>query len=159
MVGTEPEPLIRKYHRLIGPAMVPPFWSLGYHQSKWGYRNVDELSKVVNEFEKYQLPLDTMWSDLDYMDRKAIFTLDVRNYPPEKLNSLLTTKRIHYIPLIDAGVSIADQVAISAGNKANVFFKSVRNPNENYIGAVWPGKVHFVDFLHPNASTYWRDQL
>lgn len=100
-----------------------------------------------------------MWSDLDYMDRKAIFTLDVRNYPPEKLNSLLTTKRIHYIPLIDAGVSIADQVAINAGNKANVFFKSVRNHNENYLGAVWPGKVHFVDFLHPNASSYWRDQL
>lgn len=100
-----------------------------------------------------------MWSDLDYMDRKAIFTLDIRNYPPDRLNSLLTSKRIHYIPLIDAGISVADRVAIDAGNNASVFFKSIRNQNENYLGAVWPGKVHFVDFLHPNASNFWRTQL
>ena len=96
--------------------MVPHFWSMGYHQSRWGYKNYQQLSKVVDEFEKYQLPLDTMWSDLDYMDQKAIFTVDTINYPPEKMRELLTNKRIHYIPLIDAGVSIADRAAMEAGN-------------------------------------------
>jgi alpha-glucosidase (family GH31 glycosyl hydrolase) len=24
---------------------------------------------------------------------------------------------------------------------------------------VWPGVVHFVDFLHPNGTTYWKGQL
>ena len=56
-----------------------------------------------------------MWSDLDYMDRKAIFTVDYQNYPPEKMRDLITNKKIHYIPLIDAGVSIADRVAIQSG--------------------------------------------
>ena len=71
----------------------------------------------------------------------------------------MQNKRVHYIPLIDVGVSLADRVAIDAGNKYKTFFKSMRNPKQNYIGAVWPGKVHFVDYLHPNASNYWQTQL
>ena len=30
----------------------------------------------------YRIPLDTMWSDLDYMKNMAIFTVDEENYPP-----------------------------------------------------------------------------
>lgn len=37
--GRNPEKLLQKYHHFIGPAHVPPFWSLGYHQSRWGYKN------------------------------------------------------------------------------------------------------------------------
>lgn len=40
----------------------------------------------------------------------------------------MTNKKIHYIPLIDAGVSINDKVAIEAGNKQKVFIKSIRMP-------------------------------
>jgi len=36
-----------------------------------------------------------------------------------------------------------------------VFFKSVKNPSQDYLATVWPGKVNFVDFLHPNANRYW----
>lgn len=38
----------------------------------------------------------------------------------------------------------------------NVFIK--RN-GENYKANVWPGVVHFVDFLHPNATEYWGQML
>jgi alpha-glucosidase (family GH31 glycosyl hydrolase) len=24
---------------------------------------------------------------------------------------------------------------------------------------VWPGEVHFVDYLHPNATLFWKNQL
>ncbi len=100
-----------------------------------------------------------MWSDLDYMDKKEIFTVDANNYPPEKMRNLMLKKRIHYIPLIDAGVAIADKTAVDLGNSMGVFIKSVQSSKQNYIGAVWPGKVHFVDYLHPNASSFWRSQL
>ena len=40
-----------------------------------------------------------------------------------------------------------------------VFFKSVNNNKKEYIAKVWPGKVHMVDYLHPNASTFWESQL
>jgi len=75
------------------------------------------------------------------------------------MRNLLTKKRIHYIPLIDAGVSVEDKTAMESGNKQGVFMKSLNNANQNYLAAVWPGKVHFVDYLHPNASNFWRSQL
>jgi alpha-glucosidase (family GH31 glycosyl hydrolase) len=40
-----------------------------------------------------------------------------------------------------------------------VFLKNVHSPKINYIAAVWPGKVYFVDYLHPNASLFWKSQL
>lgn len=100
-----------------------------------------------------------MWSDLDYMDRKMIFTVDKNKFPPEAMRNLLIKKRIHYIPLIDAGVSIEDKIAMDLGNKLQVFIKSLNAQSLNYIGAVWPGKVHFVDYLHPNSSYFWKSQL
>lgn len=56
-----------------------------------------------------------MWSDLDYMDKKAIFTVDILNYPPSKMRDLIERRGIHYVPLIDAGISIVDQNATVMG--------------------------------------------
>jgi alpha-glucosidase (family GH31 glycosyl hydrolase) len=33
----DPIDTIRALHKYIGRSLVPPFWSLGYHQSRWGY--------------------------------------------------------------------------------------------------------------------------
>ena len=40
---------------------------MGYHQSRWGYDNIQSLQNVILNFQKNDLPLDTLWSDLDYM--------------------------------------------------------------------------------------------
>ena len=45
------------------------------------------------------------------------------------------------------------------GKASDVFLKSPSLHNSNYVASVWPGKVHFVDYLHPNASEYWESQL
>ena len=33
------------------------------------------------------------------------------------------------------------------------------NPGDYYVGKVWPGNVHYVDYFHPNASKFWESQL
>lgn len=60
------------------------------------------------------------------------------------------------MPLIDAGVSVKTDFAIKAGMDMDVFVKKDGRP---YIGKVWPGYVHFVDFLHPNATNFWSQML
>lgn len=37
-------------------------WTFGYHQCRWGYRNWTHLQKVVDDFEKFEIPLETIWS-------------------------------------------------------------------------------------------------
>ena len=41
--GKDPQQLLQKYHQYIGPSLIPPFWSIGYHQCRWGYKTVGVL--------------------------------------------------------------------------------------------------------------------
>ena len=41
----------------------------------------------------------------------------------------------------------------------DVFIKSYHHTGKYYEAKVWPGMVHFVDYLHPNASEFWQNQL
>ena len=51
----------------LGASAIPPFWSLGFHQSRWGYKNAYELTNIMYGYESNDIPLDTIWSDIDYM--------------------------------------------------------------------------------------------
>ena len=77
VLGQEnPEYVLERYHEYIGASHIPPFWSLGYHQCRWGYKTIGALNEVLTKFKENDLPIDTIWSDLDYMDRKMIFTVN-----------------------------------------------------------------------------------
>lgn len=74
--GSDPRKVIDKYHRYVNGWALHPFWSSGWHQSRWGYNSSSLLLEVVSNYTKYQLPLDVMWSDLDYMKDRKDFSLD-----------------------------------------------------------------------------------
>ena len=99
-----------------------------------------------------------MWSDLDYMDRKMIFTVNTVTHGG-KINKIIKDHSIHFVPLLDVGVSVNDKNAMEMGKRLDVFFRDYRNPKVYYEAEVWPGRVHFVDFLHPNAITFWKMQM
>ena len=82
--------VVLHYHDYIGGSHVPPFWSLGYHQSRWGYRDFEMVKATVRQFNEHKIPLDTMWSDLDYMQDKAIFTIDHDKYPPASMKQFFS---------------------------------------------------------------------
>jgi len=65
-----------------------------------------------------------------------------------------------FVPIIDAGISYrpnSDYPAFDEGVKQNVFLKDQKG--DLAYGKVWPNEAVFPDFSHPNASTYWVDQL
>lgn len=62
-----PETVVSAYHAFLGKWTVHPFWSYGYQQSRWGYHTLAELTATVENFTLYDLPLDVIWSDIDYL--------------------------------------------------------------------------------------------
>jgi alpha-glucosidase len=45
----------------VGLPAMQQYFTLGYHQCRWGYKNWTQLQEVVDNFKKFQIPLDTIW--------------------------------------------------------------------------------------------------
>lgn len=68
--GPTPVEVSRQYAEVVGlPAMVP-YWGFGFQQCRWGYRDIFEVAEVVANYSRAGIPLETMYTDIDYMDRR-----------------------------------------------------------------------------------------
>eukprot|EP00892_Ulva_mutabilis_P001883 jgi/Ulvmu1/11696/UM008_0106.1 len=161
LAGPTLEAVVQQYQALVGEPLLPPAWALGFHQSRWGYRSVEELEDTVRAYAAAAIPLDTIWSDIDHMDGYRIFTLDQRAYAAPRMRAFL--RRLHaagrrWVPIVDPGVKVdAGYPAYDAGLARGLFLRGV--DGQPYVGRVWPGAVHFPDFLNPATHSYWEGQL
>ena len=72
---------IERYTNLTGRASMPPRWSLGYHQSRWGYKDEKDVRDVIAGFKDHNLPLSAIHLDIDYMHGYRVFTVDQDRFP------------------------------------------------------------------------------
>lgn len=83
----------------------------GFHQSRYGYKNIDELETVMAKYEAINFPVESIWSDIDHMDGYKDFTLHPEHYPEEKLRSFvqgLHDKDQKFIMILDPGIQNSD---------------------------------------------------
>ena len=60
--GPSATDVISSYQKTtIGLPAMQQYFTLGFHQCRWGYKSWDELAEVVANFEKFEIPLDTIW--------------------------------------------------------------------------------------------------
>ena len=158
--GSSPEELISQYHTYIRKWNIPPFWGLGWHQCRWGYNNLNLLQDVLENYDKYKIPLDVIWTDIDYMYQYLDFSIDEQRYPVDKFKSLLNKYDKRWIPIIDAGVAIMNDSEIT-NKRLKELDVGIKYPDgkDYFVGSVWPGAVYYVDFWHPNADKYWSEMM
>jgi alpha-glucosidase len=72
MAGPSPIDVAKQYSEIAGLAVTVPYAGLGFHQCRWGYRDVYNVAEVVYNYSKAGIPLETMWTDIDYMDGRAV---------------------------------------------------------------------------------------
>jgi len=66
------------YARLTGFAPVPPRWTFGYLQSRWGWKNRAYIEDTLEQFQDLRIPVDTFIYDFEWYTTNPDY-----NLPPE----------------------------------------------------------------------------
>ena len=155
--GDNPDDVLIKLHDIIGQPIMPPFWSFGFHLCKWGYNNTNEIRELYNKFFDQNLPIDTFWVDIDVLEDKRIFSLNMEDFPdlPDFIKTL-HDNNYKFIPIVDIGFPINDSDPYYIrGHETNAFILSNYTKKE-LVSIVWPGEACFPDFFTNAGMDLWH---
>ncbi|XP_069485323.1 lysosomal alpha-glucosidase-like [Ambystoma mexicanum] len=159
-LGPTPESIVQQYTEAIGRPFLPPYWSLGFQLSRYGYKSLAKLKETVRRTRQYDIPHDVQYGDIDYMDQQMDFTIDQVNYAglPDYVKEL-KKDGMHYIIILDPCLSmdqppgtykpyeVGQQLGIWVNNSDGV---------TPAAGKVWPpGSTVFPDYSNPKTADWW----
>ncbi|KAL2158027.1 hypothetical protein VTH06DRAFT_4837 [Thermothelomyces fergusii] len=171
--GPKAEDVIRSYQQsTIGLPAMQQYWTLGFHQCRWGYDSWAVLREVVDNFAKFEIPLETIWTDIDYMKQYRNFENDPVRFSYEegaRFLAKLHANHQHYVPIVDSAIYAPNPddpgdtyPPYDRGVEADAF---MLNPDGSiYYGAVWPGYTVFPDWVGAvlngsGAIDWWIGEL
>lgn len=161
LAGPTPMDVMDQVTALIGRPWLPPYWSLGLMQSKYGYQSVEEFEEAVDGYAKASIPLETFVADSQYMDGDQDFTLDPKKFPQAKMAAFVSKLHANgqkFVPILDPVIHVRKGYApYDSGMAAGVFVRD--QTGAPYVAQLWPGASHLPDFMHPGAGKWWQDQL
>ena len=151
----------------IGYPVMQQYFTLGFHQCRWGYTSWTQLQEVIDKFREAEIPLENIWTDIDYMNQYRDFENDQRTYSYEQGRSFLSRLHEngqHYIPIVDSAIYIPDPSNASdayptydRGHKAQAIM--INPDGSEYVGAVWPGFTVFPDWRASGAQDWWTNEM
>ncbi|KAJ1724546.1 hypothetical protein LPJ53_001192 [Coemansia erecta] len=153
--------VIDQYTELVGRPNRIPYWSLGFHNCRYGYKSVYEVNEVVANYSKANIPLEVAWTDIDYMDKTRDFTFDPVNFPLEEMQKQLQSLHSNnqrMVLMTDPAIQHnASYAPYSRGHDLDVFIKN--EDGSEFVGQVWPGYTVFPDWFSPNVDRWWHREL
>lgn len=153
--GPSVKNVIEGYTYLTGTTPLPQLWTLGYQQCRWSYSPELRLWEVAEEFRKRDIPCDTIYLDIDYMDEYRVFTWDKNKFPhPEKTIRELKEEGFKVVTIIDPGVKVDNNYSVYKEGIENNYFAKDKN-GQVYENVVWPGKAVYPNFLSSDVQKWW----
>ncbi|KAI9876605.1 MAG: hypothetical protein M1830_006123 [Pleopsidium flavum] len=157
----------------IGLPVMQQYFTFGYHQCRWGYANWSQVEEVVMNYEKFGIPLESIWylstfqTDIDYMNQYRDFDNDAIRYnytTGQEFLARLHASGRHYIPIVDSAIYVPNpnnaSDAYPTFDRGNATHSFMTNPDGSlYIGDVWPGYTVFPDWLAPGAGNWWTNEM
>jgi alpha-glucosidase len=154
--NTLPE-LSNKFSKLLGSPYMLPLWSYGYQQCRWSYMTSKEIREVATSLRKADIPCDSMYYDIDYMDGFRVFTTNNETFGDLKETiQELHEKDIKSICIIDPGLKIDQHFSVY--NEFKPTGNYLKNEDGTpFVASVWPGDVLLPDFIKAEVRDQWSN--
>lgn len=157
LIPGPPQHSLERYTELTGRAPLPPRWSLGLHQSRWGYKDEIDIRQVAAGYRQHDLPLAAIHLDIDYMHGYRVFSVDADRFPDlPALADELAAQGIRLVTILDPGVKADPAYPVFKHGLEQSSFASLDGATP-YIGVVWPGESAYPDFTSPAVRRWWGD--
>ncbi|WP_437291293.1 glycoside hydrolase family 31 protein [Sorangium sp. So ce406] len=157
MTGPHPADVLRRYAAITGHPAMPPLWSLGAHQSRWGYETADDVRGVVRGYRARGLPLDAVHLDIDYMDAYRVWTWDRSRFPdPAGLARELAAEGVKLVTIVDPAIKADEGYAVFEEARAKDYLVRLSRGG-TLVGEVWPDPAVFPDLTREEVQRWWGD--
>lgn len=159
IAGANMAEVVAGYTYLTGRCPLPQKWTLGYHQSRWGYVTQEDIQTVARTLREKDIPCDAIHFDIDYMDGYRVFTWNQDRYhgDPKGFLQSLAAEGFKPVVILDPGVKKEPGYAVyDEGIRKGYFAKTPTG--ETYVNAVWPGESVFPDFGRAEVRAWWGGQ-
>ncbi|KAF9554267.1 alpha-glucosidase [Agrocybe pediades] len=160
---TDPTAVARQYAEIVGTPAEVPYWSFGLHQCRFGYQNFVDVANVITRYAAAEIPLETMWTDIDYMDRRRVFTVDPNYFPMARMREIVAYLHSHnqrFVLMTDPAVAYLPDGGYAPYDNGKTLDVWLKAPNgSESLGLVWPGVTVFPDWFHPNIQQYWSNEF
>uniref|UniRef100_A0A1I7X0U3 Gal_mutarotas_2 domain-containing protein n=1 Tax=Heterorhabditis bacteriophora TaxID=37862 RepID=A0A1I7X0U3_HETBA len=163
--GPTPQDVQKQYSRTTGVTPLPPLFSLGYHQCRWNYNDEQDVAQVyytvINAgFDKYDIPMDAIWLDIEHTDGKKYFTWDQNKFVhPKEMIEGVASKGRKMVTIIDPHIKKDSNYAVYKDAKDQGLFVKRADGVTDFEGHCWPGASEYLDFLNPETRKYWAAQF
>ncbi|KAI0648507.1 alpha-glucosidase [Trametes meyenii] len=166
LAGSESDPtaVARQYAEVVGLPAEVPYWSFGLHQCRFGYQNFVDVAGVISNYSAAGIPLETMWTDIDYMYKRRIFTVDPDYFPLDRMREIIAYLHSHqqqFVLMTDPAVAYQPGQGYGAfdrGTAADIWLKAA-NGSSPFLGAVWPGVTVYPDWFNKKTQDYWTNEF
>lgn len=144
--------------KYLNRLLVFQLFSLAYHQSRWNYNTEKDVNDVSNAFDEHDIPMDTMWLDIEYTDNKKYFTWDQHKFahPLEMIQNLTALGR-HLTVIIDPHIK-RDGSYYFHNDCTDRNYYTKNKDGKDYEGWCWPGSASYPDLFNPEVRKYFADQ-
>jgi oligosaccharide 4-alpha-D-glucosyltransferase len=160
IIDSNYQSILHRYSELTGKQPLPPLWSFGYIQSRYGYKSQSEVLNLVQEFQKEDIPLDAVVLDLFWFGDKqqmGSFEWDSKNWPdPLGMMRTLRKRNIHTI-LITEPYFTKNSSQYSTAEKQGLFTKTQQG-STYLLKDFWAGSASLLDLTNPKAKS-WMGKL
>ena len=165
--GPRPMDVLRQHADITGYPALQPIFALGYHQSRWNYKDEQDVLHVSEQFDEHNIPLDVLWLDIEHTDQKKYFTWDPYNFPtPDSMQEQLIERGRYLVTITDPHIKRETGYFVNdEAMEHGYYIKRKTLPNSDsaddtdgladYIGHCWPGNSSWIDFLNKGARDWY----